>query len=908
MASVGLLPPFPEGGASLKSSHSRKKKSKAAKQSGGSAPAVYVIHENEEWMHPLRTAFESIGLSVVEWNIGNPEDKCRQILDFNTEPPHGIFYNRMSASSHTRGNRHSPEYTAALLAWLEAHQRVIVNGSAALALEINKVAQIAALQQFGVRSPRTVVVTMYDPNLIDRATKVGFPLILKHNRSGSGKGVRLMRSAAELRAYLDSDEFAAELPIDGLLLAQEYVPVDHIHRLEFIGDKFLYALKIWGPNKNAESDLEETNSDVSPASSESSSVLSSGSSTSFSRAPFGSKDKGKRGSGRDKEKGATGSRSGFSGFCPASLLEPGCNMQDAQVEPGMQHLQRFEIDASTREKWAQLPLVSRVHQMLKSRGVETAGVELVESADGELLVIDVNVNTNYNDFAEQRAGINFDSTGCGALALLLQSRLRDLEGAADEDLEIREKTFSKSQRALSSVSFPRRSTAVPALSEEEVVVEEKDGVRELEEALVMPSKAETETQTELVLEYTENGEEVEELPFSGGAPGSVPLALPLLMAAADPALSRLFVAAARRASRLALPASAGQSVAVPPASSDGSSATTVKHAAGAAVAAGAAAKVAAKKVPALASFMIGQTGAVIAGAATHPVDLVKVRMQLAGQGGGDAAGAAVRRGMLATGVDVVQTEGVMALYKGLSANVARQASFVGTKFGAYDALKRGMETGGIGTTKPKEDGSVQLTFAGKIGAGLGAGAAGAMVGNPADMVMVRMQADGLLPPDQQRNYKHVGHAMGTVVKEEGVTALWRGAGPTVNRAMIVTAAQMACYDQSKEEILKRTPLRDGPAVHMGASLVAGVVAAVFSNPFDVAKTRLMQMSPDAVTGKMPYSGTADCIVKTVSNEGPTAVYKGIAPTIARQVPLNMLRFMCVEQLRNLYLKSFPPQG
>ena len=73
-------------------------------------------------------------------------------------------------------------------------------------------------------------------------------------------------------------------------------------------------------------------------------------------------------------------------------------------------------------------------------------------------------------------------------------------------------------------------------------------------------------------------------------------------------------------------------------------------------------------------------------------------------------------------------------------------------------------------------------------------------------------------------------------------ALWRWCGPTVNRAMIVTASQMAVYDKSKSVILRESGLSDGLAVQTGASFF-GRRARLTSNPIDLAKSRLMSMKP-----------------------------------------------------------------
>ena len=47
----------------------------------------------------------------------------------------------------------------------------------------------------------------------------------------------------------------------------------------------------------------------------------------------------------------------------------------------------------------------------------------------------------------------------------------------------------------------------------------------------------------------------------------------------------------------------------------------------------------------------------------------------------------------------------------------------------------------------------------KAAAGLTAGGLGALVGSPADLTLIRMQADNTMPVASRRNYKNVGDAM-----------------------------------------------------------------------------------------------------------------------------------------------------
>ncbi|XP_044469590.1 mitochondrial uncoupling protein 5-like [Mangifera indica] len=307
-------------------------------------------------------------------------------------------------------------------------------------------------------------------------------------------------------------------------------------------------------------------------------------------------------------------------------------------------------------------------------------------------------------------------------------------------------------------------------------------------------------------------------------------------------------------------------------------------------------------------FVEGGIASIVAGCSTHPLDLLKVRMQLQGEAHAPmqpvqslrpalafhtttSAGhiqSPPRVGLLTLGIRLVQKEGVAALFSGVSATILRQTLYSTTRMGLYDILKQ----------KWADPETRNMPLASKILAGLIAGGIGAVVGNPADVAMVRMQADGRLPPTQRRNYKSVVDAITRMAKQEGVTSLWRGSSLTVNRAMLVTASQLASYDQIKEMILAKEVMREGLGTHVTASFAAGFIAAVVSNPVDVIKTRVMNMKVEA--GKAPpYQGAVDCAVKTVKAEGPMALYKGFIPTISRQGPFTIVLFVSLEQVRKL---------
>uniref|UniRef100_A0ACD6AKX1 Uncharacterized protein n=1 Tax=Avena sativa TaxID=4498 RepID=A0ACD6AKX1_AVESA len=315
-------------------------------------------------------------------------------------------------------------------------------------------------------------------------------------------------------------------------------------------------------------------------------------------------------------------------------------------------------------------------------------------------------------------------------------------------------------------------------------------------------------------------------------------------------------------------------------------------------------------------FVEGGIASIVAGCSTHPLDLIKVRMQLQGEAAAAAAApqpalrpalafqsgthtvslpthdipAPRKPGPISIGTQILRAEGAAGLFSGISATVLRQTLYSTTRMGLYDILKKRwtQENGGV------------LPLHRKIAAGLIAGGVGAAVGNPADLAMVRMQADGRLPLAERRNYRSVGDAIARMTRDEGVRSLWRGSSLTVNRAMIVTASQLATYDQAKEAILaRRGPGADGLVTHVAASFAAGIVAAAASNPVDVVKTRVMNMKV-APGAPPPYAGAMDCALKTVRSEGVMALYKGFIPTVSRQGPFTVVLFVTLEQVRKVF--------
>jgi len=199
---------------------------------------IYVLHENNEWTIHLQNRLDELSLPYELWHLDEG------LIDLSSEPPEGVFYNRISASSHTRDHRFAPEFTEAVLSWLERHGRTVVNGTRALRLEVSKVNQYMALNAGGIQTPKTLAA-VGKKHIIDAANSLGMPsFITKHNRAGKGQGVQLFHSVNALQDYIDGANF--DEPVDGITLIQQYIesPESFIIRHEFIGGKFLYGVKV----------------------------------------------------------------------------------------------------------------------------------------------------------------------------------------------------------------------------------------------------------------------------------------------------------------------------------------------------------------------------------------------------------------------------------------------------------------------------------------------------------------------------------------------------------------------------------------------------------------------------------------------------------------------------------------
>jgi biotin carboxylase len=203
-----------------------------------------IYYEHPDWFGPLFAELDARAINYVKLNAS-----CRSFDPAAAGPDFSLFFNRMSASAHLRGNSSGIFFTHSYLAHLEASGVRVINGSRAFAVETSKALQLQLLNSLGLPFPKTRVVNCTD-EILAAALQFGFPLLVKPNIGGRGAGIVRFDSIEELRAALDESKL--ELGIDQIALVQELIPARNgrITRVETLGGKFLYAIDILTTGEN----------------------------------------------------------------------------------------------------------------------------------------------------------------------------------------------------------------------------------------------------------------------------------------------------------------------------------------------------------------------------------------------------------------------------------------------------------------------------------------------------------------------------------------------------------------------------------------------------------------------------------------------------------------------------------
>ncbi|EJS43073.1 sfc1p [Saccharomyces arboricola H-6] len=289
------------------------------------------------------------------------------------------------------------------------------------------------------------------------------------------------------------------------------------------------------------------------------------------------------------------------------------------------------------------------------------------------------------------------------------------------------------------------------------------------------------------------------------------------------------------------------------------------------------------------NLIAGGTAGLFEALCCHPLDTIKVRMQIYKRVAGIEH--VKPPGFIKTGSTIYHKEGFLALYKGLGAVVIGIIPKMAIRFSSYEfyrTLLVNKETGIVSTGN---------TFIAGVGAGI---TEAVLVVNPMEVVKIRLQAQHLTAsePNVGPKYNNAIHAAYTIVREEGVSALYRGVSLTAARQATNQGANFTVYSKLKEFLQNYHQMDVLPSWETSCiGLISGAIGPFSNAPLDTIKTRLQK---DKSTSLEKQSGLKKIMVigtQLLKEEGFRALYKGITPRVMRVAPGQAVTFTVYEYVR-----------
>ena len=207
---------------------------------------IAIFYEHPDWFRLLFAELDRRGTPYLAIDATQ-----HQYDPDSDDAPFALLFNRMSPSAYLRGHGQGIFYTLNYLEHLERLGVRVINNRAAFAIETSKAVQLSLLRSLNLPYPRARVIN-HSSQAVSATRDLRFPIVIKANIGGSGAGVVRYDSRESLASAVDAG--GVDLGIDQTALVQEFVPArgGHITRVETLGGKYLYAIKVFisGDNFN----------------------------------------------------------------------------------------------------------------------------------------------------------------------------------------------------------------------------------------------------------------------------------------------------------------------------------------------------------------------------------------------------------------------------------------------------------------------------------------------------------------------------------------------------------------------------------------------------------------------------------------------------------------------------------
>ncbi|XP_051506260.1 solute carrier family 25 member 48 [Myxocyprinus asiaticus] len=301
-------------------------------------------------------------------------------------------------------------------------------------------------------------------------------------------------------------------------------------------------------------------------------------------------------------------------------------------------------------------------------------------------------------------------------------------------------------------------------------------------------------------------------------------------------------------------------------------------------------------------FLAGWIGGASSVVVGHPLDTVKTRLQ-AGKG---------YKNTLHCVVTIYKKETVTGFFKGLSFPLASITLYNSVVFGFFSNTQRLISRYRYGDVRHPSS-MLDLTIASML-----TGLVSVGVGAPVDLVKIRLQmqtqpvlsenfnlaGNGSVPLrsmgiQAQSMYRGPLHCISTILQNEGIQGLYRGAGAMIMRDVPGYALYFIPYTLFCGWL--NPDVNGSPhlcSIWLAGGL-AGSISWVTATPADVVKSRLQA---DAMQQRK-YKGILHCIMQNYKTEGIHVFFRGATVNAIRGFPMSATMFLCYE-LSLQFFRSF----
>ncbi|KAI1785331.1 mitochondrial FAD carrier protein [Ganoderma leucocontextum] len=284
----------------------------------------------------------------------------------------------------------------------------------------------------------------------------------------------------------------------------------------------------------------------------------------------------------------------------------------------------------------------------------------------------------------------------------------------------------------------------------------------------------------------------------------------------------------------------------------------------------------------------GLGAGVVAVLCMHPLDLLKVKFQVATekpQGG-------VGRAIWSSLKDIHARDGWKGLYRGVGSNVAGNASSWGFYFLFYHMLKQRASSG---------DPNYKLSPGAYLLCSAQASAVTAIMTNPIWVVKVRMFTTR---SDDPTAYRSLWHGFSSIWRNEGIAGLYRGTSLALfgvsNGAIQFTAYEEMKrwgFDRKRRQFAKagkEYTTADDKLSNTAYTVMSGaskIFALTSTYPYQVVRSRIQNNLTSHLYPTIPA-----CIKKTWTEEGVRGFYRGLGTNLVRVLPGTCVTFVVYENL------------